>query len=149
MCCRCSSVSIMKRCHLALCGDVYARTATSVRQCFSIFGPGPNSSAADCEPPLNGTSIETVGDRRHKPILSQSRSMMGEAKLLILRDTFSTEDRSEWAPHGSGGMWRRRQTDDILRRHGVEPVNFERPPADTYPARLFRALWLKRRFGSS
>ena len=51
----------------------------------------------------------------------------------VLRDTFSTEDRSEWAPHGCGGMWRRRQIDGILRRHGVEPVDLELPPPASTP----------------
>lgn len=67
----------------------------------------------------------------------------------VLRDTFSDEDTSAWAPHGSGGMWRRRQTDAILRRHGAEPVTLVPPPASSVPARLLRALWLKGRFGGA
>lgn len=70
-------------------------------------------------------------------------------RLRILRDTYSTEDRSEWSPHGSGGNWRRRQTDGILKRHGVEPISLERPPAASIPARLGRAFALKRRLGAS
>jgi hypothetical protein len=64
----------------------------------------------------------------------------------VLRDTFSTE---EWAPHGCGGVWRRRQIDGILRRHGVEPVNPELPPPASLPARLLRKLRLKGRLGTS
>ena len=67
----------------------------------------------------------------------------------ILRETFSTEDRSDWAPHGCGGMWRRRQTDGILRRHGIEPVNLEPPPPALIPTRLLHAIQMKRRLGAS
>lgn len=74
---------------------------------------------------------------------------MPDANLRILRDTFCTDDRSDWSPHGSGGIWRRRQIDNILRRHGVEPVNLERPPTEAYSARVLRGLWLKLRFGDS
>jgi|GEM_PF-4778637 len=76
-------------------------------------------------------------------------SLAAGVTARVLRDTFSAEDSSEWSPHGSGGTWRRRQTDSILRRHGAEPVNLEPPPASSVPARLFRALLLKRRFGSA
>jgi len=68
--------------------------------------------------------------------------------IRILRDTFNTIDSSDWAPHGSGGMWRRRQIDGILRRHGAEPVNLEAPPSAAMPGRLLRALKLKARFGT-
>ncbi|HEX3406421.1 MAG TPA: hypothetical protein VHS81_04210, partial [Caulobacteraceae bacterium] len=70
------------------------------------------------------------------------------APLRVLRDTFSTEDGSDWAPHGNGGVWRRRQIDGILRRHGVEPVNMERPPGLSFPARMARSLVLKARFAA-
>jgi hypothetical protein len=68
--------------------------------------------------------------------------------MRVLRETFSTEDSSEWAPHGTGGVWRRRQIDAILRRHGIEPVNLEPPPGLPFPQRLARALVLKAKFGS-
>src|SRR5581483_3105248 len=42
----------------------------------------------------------------------------------------------------------RRQVDAILRRHGVEPVNLERPPGLSFPSRVARALALKARFGA-
>ena len=48
--------------------------------------------------------------------------------IYVLRETSNVEDRSDWAPFGAGGAWRRRQIDGILRRHGVEPVNLKRPP---------------------
>ena len=68
--------------------------------------------------------------------------------VRVLRETFSTEDSSDWAPHGAGGMWRRRQIDAILRRHGVEPVNMEPPPRLPVALRAARALALKARFGA-
>ncbi len=74
---------------------------------------------------------------------------MPELIIRILRDTFSMEDRLEWSRHASGRMWRRRQTDDLVRRHGVEPVNLEYSPAESYLARLLRNLWFKSRFGGS
>jgi len=66
----------------------------------------------------------------------------------VLRDTFSVDDRSDWSPHGSGGAWRRRQIDDILKRHGVEPVYMERPPSVPCSLRLLRALRWKFRLGA-
>ncbi len=80
--------------------------------------------------------------------LSLEPSTAARAPLRVLRDTFSTEDSSDWAPHGTGGVWRRRQIDEILRRHGIEPVNLERPPGLPFPRRVARALVLKARFGS-
>ncbi len=70
------------------------------------------------------------------------------APLRVLRETFSTEESSDWAPHGAGGVWRRRQIDGVLRRHGIEPVDLERPPGLPFPQRLARALALKARFGA-
>lgn len=70
------------------------------------------------------------------------------APLRVLRDTFSTEESSDWAPHGTGGVWRRRQIDGILRRHGLEPVNLDPPPGLSFPARMARSLALKARFGA-
>lgn len=74
---------------------------------------------------------------------------MSEPPVRILRDTFCTEDRADWAPHGCGGIWRRRQTDGILRRNGVEPVNLEAPLPASLPTRLLYGLRMKRRLGSS
>ncbi len=68
--------------------------------------------------------------------------------VRVLRETFSTEESSDWAPHGAGGVWRRRQVDAILRRHGIEPVNLEPPPSLPFPQRMARALKLKTRFGA-
>ena len=65
----------------------------------------------------------------------------------ILRDTYWTEERSNLLLHGNGGIWRRRQTDCILRRHAFEPINFEPPPRASSHARLLRALQLKCKFG--
>jgi hypothetical protein len=70
------------------------------------------------------------------------------APLRVLRATFSTEESSDWAPHGAGGVWRRRQVDAILRRHGLEPVNLEAPPSLPFPQRMARAARLKARFGA-
>jgi hypothetical protein len=80
--------------------------------------------------------------------LSLQASAATGVPLRVLRDTFSTEDSSDWAPHGAGGVWRRRQIDAILRRHGIEPVNLERPPGLAFPQRVARALALKARFGA-
>lgn len=68
--------------------------------------------------------------------------------MRVLRDSFSTQDASDWSPHGNGGAWRRRQTDGILRRHGVEPVSLEPPPPSPMPVRMLRALQLKTKFGA-
>jgi hypothetical protein len=54
--------------------------------------------------------------------------MKPDIPLCMLRDTFSTEDQPSWAPHGNGGVWRRRQTDEILRRHGIQPLDMEPMP---------------------
>jgi hypothetical protein len=86
--------------------------------------------------------VEDVAD----PSL-QAAAAAAHAPLRVLRDTFSTEESSDWAPHGTGGVWRRRQIDGILRRHGMQPVNLERPPSLGFPARMARALALKARFG--
>lgn len=66
--------------------------------------------------------------------------------MRILRDSFSTQDTSQWSPHGNGGTWRRHQTDGILRRHGVEPLDLESPPEVPMPVRVLRAFALKARF---
>ena len=59
-----------------------------------------------------------------------------ETPFRVLRGTSNVEDATAWAPHGSGGVWRRRQIDEILRRNGVEPVNIERAA----PRSLMRKL---------
>lgn len=74
---------------------------------------------------------------------------VGDQSLRVLRDTFATEDRTDWTPHGGGGIWRRRQIDAILRRRGSEPVNMERPTEASISVRLLRALALKVRFYDS
>lgn len=74
--------------------------------------------------------------------------MSSEAPLRILRDTFSIEDESSWSPHGSGGAWRRRQTDGILRGRGIEPLNMEPPPRASLPSKLLAAATLKARLGN-
>ena len=92
---------------------------------------------------MSSALVKDVADSR----LRTSAAAM-TAPLRVLRDTFSTEESSDWAPHGTGGVWRRRQIDGILRRHGLEPVNLEQPPGRSFPARMARALALKARFGA-
>jgi hypothetical protein len=68
-------------------------------------------------------------------------------RLQVLRDTSNVEERTNWAPYGAGGVWRRRQIDQILRRHGLEPLNMEPPPRASIPQKLRSAAAAKIRCG--
>ena len=67
--------------------------------------------------------------------------------VCVLRDTCAIEERTAWAPYGAGGVWRRRQIDEILQRHGMKSIDMERIPKLSLPRKLHLATSVMLRFG--
>jgi len=89
----------------------------------------------------------------HQPTVSEhyetvARSAVTpELPVRLLRDTCAVEESTGWAPYGAGAVWRRRQIDEILRRHGMQAIDMERHLEMSLPRKLQVATNVMLRFG--
>src|SRR5262245_6737015 len=96
---------------------------------------------------ISASHSHTKPERSAPAVVRSSVTL--ELQICVLRDTCAVEERTGWAPYGAGGVWPRRQIDEILRRHGMEAIDMQPLVKMSIPRKLQMAASVMLRFGRS